>query len=1448
MSAVEERLLVDDDAPRFHVDDQMLAPYNNTNNCGRWFYGAARVLDVEIDDNHVEQLTYEFLAWPGVELTCRADEVFPWTKENLLREINDGIADGGVTEFVQATPPPPLETVIHWLKLAAEHRNSLYFTCISQHFPDLPYSLLGHELLRLVWMPRHVPPVEPFWECEGNQNPHTWATDMEELVLAICRVCGIRANPEAVLPPTERTLEHVAASRGDTKLLLWVIAYRLRETRDRRGRDADEELAYEQNYSPFKRNDHGRTPLHLAVLFRQETIIDSYEAAEAATYGESSVSILDFNANDEDGQSALDLASAIEDAGLRDAMLDALHRLQRQIYQGILDRTISSSSSDTTVTVGNASLAHLEPMIVKYNLNVGRHNENRNFENAIYAVAEKGDLVKLRWLVENVKAIDLHCCVTSNNHRVSLLHAAARRSNVLRYLMERRLQSEIDQFDREKSRFLLYWNGAEDVTAYTTKCCEQEFVSSMYPRRILDACGETELAPHRIALAEWLVGKGLTLPDCHFLVHECDYAPAAYLLQYRFDIDSIISRCFSDQAPQAMLLVKEYLHGNDDARAINPRSVAFMCCERASNDPHKQTELSKLKFLQLMIQRYDVDPCTLVDANGRTHLQVALQSDYCLITLWLSANYRALVYIRARNGRLPIHIALADEGASDNICVIMCRFTGEADNTFDDRRLFALSDGEGKTVMDYMMASNSSRMRCCTHGKLWRQIQIELIDMIMEESTTAADFVQFARDRNLERLEGNSCDPWIEWFPFLHTAIGFGRLGFLCWLDVFFSNSKRPSLAKNLSRARGEFGSQIMLPIICHPDVEPMAGDLLEVQCNFRTITDHDVLILDNGQNFSPATLDGTWKVENWMPVDDIPAMMVVCDLSGTCDVAGMEETKFIPYEDGTIQVLFNNGSSGERWFTSTAAITPDIMRIELTRYENRYTSHLTGTVHPQISRKLVMTKIKNLDTSDIHVKWRLATVLQTTAVDLEVEYRRGTVCTPCCNDDLYFPRREWISRESLRINRSGILKLNYDCGRWDPEKYQDFSGKAFAERCGHDNIMSWIAKAETISLMKRILYDKENGFIESFFSGASNDELESKIYNARQILEDSCLPRDTAEALEASLYVLDRCWSEQPDSIVLINHAGQIRDYKPATRAASMGLLDRVSWILDTNRINANSPHIRRALMKAAQSDNLDVVEKLLSLGVAVEISLLEISLESLSGNVACFLLQNNLVPQTNLTGLLLAKCVKRHAVFHPDVADKVREKTVFRVKLLKMLGDRGCFPINPTEGLNHSTMEEFLSTLECYSSDEDHCVPLGPDALDVLCAYGGDIVSAMESQSFCGDLPPWIFVYIDKIKSDEKVISELLSNAPESADQILTEPGRDLTTLLDRCGRSLLQLAATTGKLNWVEWLINNSDDFRLFDCRGVSLRHLCQQLGHTDIALLLDKYRGDDEYVHG
>jgi len=69
------------------------------------------------------------------------------------------------------------------------------------------------------------------------------------------------------------------------------------------------------------------------------------------------------------------------------------------------------------------------------------------------------------------------------------------------------------------------------------------------------------------------------------------------------------------------------------------------------------------------------------------------------------------------------------------------------------------------------------------------------------------------------------------------------------------------------------------------------------------------------------------------MPIDDSPITMVVYDLHGACDgFAGMGvECDFNICPDGTVLLVFDNGSQSEMWSSSAVQDGP-IARLELKR------------------------------------------------------------------------------------------------------------------------------------------------------------------------------------------------------------------------------------------------------------------------------------------------------------------------------------------------------------------------------------------------------------------------------------------------------------------------------------------------------------------------------------
>jgi len=225
-----------------------------------------------------------------------------------------------------------------------------------------------------------------------------------------------------------------------------------------------------------------------------------------------------------------------------------------------------------------------------------------------------------------------------------------------------------------------------------------------------------------------------------------------------------------------------------------------------------------------------------------------------------------------------------------------------------------------------------------------------------------------------------------------------------------------------------------------------------------------------------------------------------------------------------------------------------------------------------------------------------------------------------------------------------------------------------------------------------------------------------------------------------------------------------------------------------ETDRIGAESPHLRNALTTAVKNDNLDVVKNLLSLGVNPggsfgqflerfdehqlmgESTLIAIALKNLSGKVACYLLsEDDLVPDTHLSDSLLTKCLNRLVVGGPDVDTKANEKAEHRLKILRLLCHRGIFPRNSAAPQN-STMNLFLLTLEfCQIKNDPKAlfrdVPVAVEVLRLLCEFGGDVVTPFERERGTlganEDFPPlWLTEFVENIKNDENVMNSLLSN----------------------------------------------------------------------------------------
>lgn len=195
-------------------------------------------------------------------------------------------------------------------------------------------------------------------------------------------------------------------------------------------------------------------------------------------------------------------------------------------------------------------------------------------------------------------------------------------------------------------------------------------------------------------------------------------------------------------------------------------------------------------------------------------------------------------------------------------------------------------------------------------------------------------------------------------FPLLHAAVSFGRLDVLSWMGRTFYNNEFHPFPCMLTETESSYASP-MLPVIFHRGIDLQVDDLIEVKCYFRVNV--DTVAVESGRLILPSELDGKWMVENWMPTGESSTTMLVYDLRGTSVSKAMGECNFSIWKDSTVQARFENAGVEEIWH-SCIVRDGQITKLEFGRQSNR--------AYFPTSRKLVMTKISDLEKSSIPFKW----------------------------------------------------------------------------------------------------------------------------------------------------------------------------------------------------------------------------------------------------------------------------------------------------------------------------------------------------------------------------------------------------------------------------------------------------------------------------------------------
>eukprot|EP00978_Attheya_sp_CCMP212_P046384 scaffold389231_cov63-Attheya_sp.AAC.1 len=399
-------------------------------------------------------------------------------------------------------------------------------------------------------------------------------------------------------------------------------------------------------------------------------------------------------------------------------------------------------------------------------------------------------------------------------------------------------------------------------------------------------------------------------------------------------------------------------------------------------------------------------------------------------------------------------------------------------------------------------------------------------------------------------------------------------------------------------------------------------------------------------------------------------------------------------------------------------------------------------------------------------------------------------------------------------------------------------SGRELATRCGHSNVVDWIDAATAPSRLREELDRYNEDFLNAVFGDASAPELEEILNEANAIVAAA----ETNPSLEAVLldvqnraYVLQKCWESQPalgfhltGEIVLNDNAlyHEIKTLGLFRCMARLGRLDRIKWMIKTVKIRTDSEHALGALFDAVYIDNVGIVEELISSGVdysqrfaihahnkaeddddilsiyTKETSLIELAISELCGEVACFLLSGNYVPQRQFNNKLVSFTVGRCSVWGKGKEERAATKANHRLGILKTLLAQG-LDLYPNRDNKNYILVEALGRLAENQNDSVKVinVPATRALIEFLCSEGCDLVSAV-ANSFGYKLPQWLDDMVTRAKSTWP-LCDAISNK-ESTDELellLDASSVNVCDARDRKGRTILHLATVTGHIECLE-----------------------------------------------
>jgi len=1260
-------------------------------------------------------------------------------------------------------------------------------------------------------------------------------------------------------------VEHIAAINGDCILLLWLLKKELSYARSPELRDQARRCVTlpEGDHWGLPRDVGGNTPLHYMSSAGNDKLIDCYTDIGIHERNRMFNYINDFNAVNSKGKTAFDLAKDSSTA-------ESLRALEKQLYQGVLTKAISDERSEIDYT-------ELQRLIQEYDLDVelamsGEFHRSIDSRVAVFSAIEQGNLSKLQWFIETMKLADISL---KNDEGLTLLHIAARTDVTTRGEMAERIRLVNNENSfwhkhrceelQSKRLFLEYhWKDKADLISEM----EGSLIFGLHRGWDMDIdqykkhCEGTKETAGRLKIIQWLIRKGLLLPEIDYILNECEFPTAQLLLEYRMAADTRIDNSLMYSAPIAMEAIKEYLYRTPIEALQTPSKMIFALLGKPQNDPLGDTEAKTLLLLKWLLDNCGVDPTELRTECGETMLHEAVRNGQTVLAIWLAATYHMLTrVIGDTSGKMPVHISLElapsnDKRASGSLAHFMIMYAGEGrdrDGWTKDERAWNLTDRDGRTVRDYA--------KCCKDKQIWYQAWKPdwnsnfalMIDMLGDGESTVDQFDIHCKEHFMHEFIEFLSDN-VEEIRFMYAAISHGRLDVLRWYETTFyqknTESRYNGLAKKLEGATEERSKKEKLHcnrdwdnykrfprVFCNHAVGIVVSDKLEILSSF---SDPMVSFPGNGgREYSSRILDGTWLLSGWKPWSEYKCSVCIDNFKVFSDEPGMNPAAFDVTQDGTFVLRANDGE--EIWYSINVPNAEGLVNMILfKRYNRREDIGLQFWV--ENDRTICLTKLRPLEPDTSSAKhWRVAKVIEANAENLRITF--ATDHPSGSGLDSSFD--EWIPRDSERINTSGRIRLEYFTD-WvthsPPETALEIvmSGRELATRCGHSNVVDWIDAAMAPLRLREELDQCNVNFLNAVFGDASAPDLEEILNETKAIVAAA----ETYPSLETVVfdsqdkaYVLQKCWESQP--ALRFHLPGGISSHHPLYHdiktlglfrcMARLGRLDRIKWMIKTGKIRTDSEYALGALFDAAYIDNVGIVEELIASGVdysqrfaihahnkakddddilsiyTKETSLIEFAISELCGEVACFLLSGNCVPQRQLNNELVSSTVAYCSLWGNEKEERAAEKANNRLGILKTLLAQG-LDLYPNRNNKNYVLVEALRRLAVNQndSDKDINVPTTRALVEFLCSEGCDLVSAV-AESFGYKFPQWLEDMVARAKSTWP-LCDAISNK-ESTDELellLDASSTNVCDARDRKGRTLLHLATVTGHIECLEWLV--------------------------------------------